>query len=167
MFLTKSWILLAIVTGKVMGKDCYNKKTKGTDYSGPTAVAASGNPCTSWQEGLIAEVYDTDKTFDEWIELRYAEFQEKYGVSRDSSVCLNPLPDKFEEPWCYTEAEYDGETYTTIAIKRETCGIEICPDEDDTKDETDGEKNEEYSSASPQRPLFLLVALTLIAFINF
>ena len=71
-----------------------------------------------------------------------------YGVSFESTVCRNPLPDKYAEPWCYTEAEYDSQTYTTTAIRREVCGIDICPDEDtdDTKDETDGETGERQKS---------------------
>ena len=178
MFLTKSWILVAIMTGKVMGKDCYNKETKGTDYRGTKEVAASGNPCATWGDGFYAESYDGEITdFDDWTN---EKFDELYGVDTAGTTdayshCRNPLPDKFGEPWCYTEAEYDFDDYTAAVIKREVCGVEICSDEDEdeTKDDTDGETGEmtevqeEYSSVSPRRPLFLLVALTLIVFINF
>ena len=155
-----------------MGKDCYNEETKGTDYGGTKAVAASGKSCTKWAEGYYAETFSTDsETYWEWF--YRSELSDTYGVEYDESYCRNPNPEDVAEPWCYVLKDPDDpDSYVTV---REVCGIDACSDEDedDTKDDTDGETGEEtevqekYSSVSPRRPLLLLVALTLIVFISF
>ena len=113
------------------------------------------------------------------MKLESIELLEKYGVeyAKSYSYCRNPLPEKFDEPWCYTEAKYNYVTYTVDSIKREVCGIKACTagDEDETEDDSDGEMGEgseaqeKYSSALPKGPLSCIpmMALTLVLFINF